>query len=39
MMLGILWIVLGAAVLAVTLAPESTGGVVGFLRTVGRFLF
>ena len=39
MMLGVVWIVLGASVLALTLAPESTGGPVGFLRAVGRTIF
>jgi hypothetical protein len=34
--LGALWIVLGAGVLAVSLAPESTGGLIGYLRTIGR---
>jgi len=38
-MLGVIWIVLGASVLVVSLAPESTGGVIGFLRTVGRLFF
>jgi len=34
--LGALWIVLGASVLAVSLAPESSGGLIGLLRTIGR---
>ena len=38
-MLGVLWILLGASVLAVSLAPESTGGPIGFLRAIGRLLF
>ncbi len=37
--LGALWIVLGAAALAVSLAPESTGGLIGRLTTLGRFIF
>ena len=36
MMLGVVWIVLGAGVLAVTLAPQSTGGLIGHVRTIGR---
>ena len=39
MALGVLWIALGAAVLALSLAPESTGGLIGYLRAIGRFLF
>jgi len=34
--LGALWIVLGASVVAVSLAPESSSGLIGHLRTIGR---
>ncbi len=35
-MLGAAWILLGAGVVAVSLAPESAGGFVGVLRAIGR---
>ena len=38
-MLGVVWILLGASVLAVSLAPASTQGPIGFLRAIGRLLF
>ena len=37
--LGAIWIILGASVLALSLAPESSGGVIGHLRTIGRLFF
>ena len=33
--LGALWVVIGAGIAAVSLAPESAGGLVGLLRKFG----
>jgi hypothetical protein len=35
-MLGAAWILLGAGVVAISLVPESAGGLVGVLRAIGR---
>ncbi len=35
-MLGALWIVLGAGVVVASLASESSGGLIGLLRKLGR---
>jgi hypothetical protein len=35
-MLGAVWILLGAGVVAFSLVPESVGGLVGILRAIGR---
>jgi hypothetical protein len=37
-MLGALWMAIGAAMTTAALAPESTGGLVGLLRSIGRIL-
>ncbi len=34
-MLGALWIVIGAGMATISLAPESAGGLVGLLRKFG----
>ena len=36
--LGILWMVLGASIVAFSLAPESSEGVIGQLRKLGSML-
>jgi hypothetical protein len=37
-LLGALWVVMGAAIATAALAPKSTGGLVGFLRRIGGTL-
>ena len=38
-LLGILWIVMGASFVAFSLATESSAGVIGQLRKLGSMLF